>query len=69
MITTNLIETGALEQVITSFYEETFLKISYPELTPVEKLQKSHPLVKNVFLKLDIPKVPLAGRFNHFVRI
>lgn len=24
---------------------------------------------KHVFLKLDIPKVPLAGCFNHFVRI
>ena len=33
------------------------LKRSYPELFPLEKLQEAHVLVKNLFSKLDIPKV------------
>ena len=51
MITTNLIETGSLEQVTTSFQEKTLLKRSYPELIPLKKLQKAHLLVKkSVFI-------------------
>ena len=50
MITSNLIETGALEQVITNF-QKHLLKRSYPELIPLEKLRKPHSLVKNLFLK------------------
>ena len=54
---------------ITSFQEEDLLERSYPELIPLENLQKAHPLVENLFLKVKIPKVPLAGRLKHFERM
>ena len=57
MITTNLTETRALKQVIVIFQEKTMLKRSHPELLPMEKLQEAHALVKNLFSKVDIPKV------------
>ena len=57
MITTNLTETGALKQVIVNFQEKTMLKRSYPELFPLEKLQEAYALVRNLFSKVDIPKV------------
>ena len=45
------------------------LKRSYPELILWKKLQKAHPLVKNLFWKVDAPKVSLAECSKHFVRI
>ena len=54
---------------ITNFQEEALLERSYPELIPLENLQKAHPLVENLFLKVKIPKVPVAGRVKHFDRM
>ena len=54
---------------ITNFQEEALLGRSYPELIPLENLQKAHPLVENLFLKVKIPKVPVAGRLKHFDRM
>ena len=68
MIITRLTKTGALGKIITNFPEETLLKRSYPDLIPL-KLQKAHLLVRNLFSKEKIPKVPLTGRFKHFERM
>ena len=38
----------------------------FPFIVPNSKLNKVHPMVKNIFQGLDIPKVPLAGRLVHF---
>ena len=65
MIITRLTKTGALGKIITNFPEETLLKRSYPDLIPL-KLQKAHLLVRNLFSKEKIPKIPLTGRFKHF---
>ena len=56
VIITNDIELGILEQAITSFQNETFFERSFAELLPLEKLQKCHPVVRDLCLKLDISK-------------
>ena len=68
MIITRLTKTGALGKIITNFPEETLLKRSYPDLIPL-KLQKAHLLVRKLFSKEKISKVPLTGRFKHFERM
>ena len=45
------------------------LKRCYLELIPLKQLQKADPLVKNLFPRVEIPKVPLAGCLKHFVRM
>ena len=44
----------------------TFFK-EIPQLIPIGELSSAHQLVKELFCKLKIPTVPLAGRLVHFL--
>ena len=56
--------TTDVNQVTIRKEQDPFLNI--PNLLSEWEIENVHPLIKNLFLSREIPKVPLAGRLKHF---